>query len=58
VPILELDGASKAKSAITKMDFSDDDRYIEMCSQQIDKDNNITLSEDADIVLVWDIVQS
>ena len=26
---------------MTKLDFSDDDRYVEMCSQAIDKDNNI-----------------
>ena len=43
IPLNELPGASakvKNRLAVTKMDFSDSDRYIEMCSQIIDQDNN------------------
>ena len=37
------------------MDFSDDDKYLEMCSQMTDKDNNIQLDSNEDIFVVWDI---
>ena len=40
---------------MTKLDFSDDDRYVEMCSQAIDKDNNIRAEHSEDIIVVWDI---
>lgn len=57
IPLQEYQSNStvRSKLAITKMDFSDDDRYIEMCSQLIDKDNNITLGSNEDIFVVWDI---
>jgi hypothetical protein len=57
IPLQEYqsNAAIRSKLAITKLDFSDDDRYIEMCSQLIDKDNNITLDSQEDIFVVWDI---
>jgi hypothetical protein len=57
IPLQEYqsNAAIRSKLAITKLDFSDDDRYIEICSQLIDKDNNITLDSQEDIFVVWDI---
>ena len=43
---------------MTKLDFSDDDRYVEMCSQAIDKDNNIRAEHSEDIIVVWDIFKA
>ncbi len=40
---------------ITKIDFSADDNHIEMASQLIDKDNNVTIDSTEDEFLVWDI---
>ena len=50
------------------MDFSDCDKYIEMASQLIDRDNNIVYDQEAegisdkeaqdDIFVVWDITNS
>lgn len=47
----------KVKLATTKLDFSECDRYIEMSSQLIDKDNNIALDANQDIFVIWDIQQ-
>lgn len=45
IPLQDLGGAVdvRTKLAVTKMDFSLNDRYIEMCSQIVDKDNNIAI---------------
>jgi WD40 repeat protein len=47
--------AIRNKMAITKMDFSEDDRYLETCAQVVDQDNNIQLEAQEDIYIVWDI---
>ena len=41
--------------AITKFDFSEDDRFLENCAQVVDQDNNIQLDAYEDIYIVWDI---
>lgn len=46
------------KLAVTKMDFSgqDNDRYIQMCAQVVDKDNCVQPEMfGEDIYVVWDI---
>ena len=55
---LEAPALVRAKHAVTKLDFSEDDgRYIEMCSQVIDKDNNISQEQfNEDIFVIWDIM--
>ena len=60
IPLQDLGSAVdiRTKLAVTKMDFSLNDRYIEMCSQVVDKDNNIAHQFDDDIFVVWDIHNS
>jgi len=58
IPLQDLGSAPniKNKLAVTKMDFSDDDRYVEMCSQVVDKDNNVHMEQfHEDIFVVWHI---
>lgn len=56
IPLQEYqsNAAIRSKLAITKLDFSDNDWYIVMCFQLIDKDSNITLDSQEDIFVVWD----
>jgi hypothetical protein len=44
--------------AITQIDYSHDDRFIEMAVQKTDKDNNIDLDSSDDIFVVWDITKN
>lgn len=53
----EEDMDAKEKIATTNMDFSDCDRYLQMASQLIDKDNNISVENRQDIFVIWDIQQ-
>lgn len=58
IPLNEFQSSSalsKHKLGVTKMDFSDNDRYVEMCSQIVDKDNNVQMDNQEDIFIVWDI---
>ena len=44
--------------AVTQMDFSEDDFFLEMCSQKVVPDHIRDYSEGEDIFVVWDISQN
>jgi len=46
IPLQDVGGRMdiRSKLAITKMDFSDNDQYLQLCSQVVDVENNISFN--------------
>ena len=45
-------------TAVTSLDFTEDDNYLQMCSMRVDKDHVKDFSAGDDIFVVWDIAKN
>lgn len=57
LPIADFHSAveSRSSTAVTQMDFTDDDNFLQMCSMKIDQEHVRDYEGGEDIFAVWDI---